>query len=236
MAMKRNTVMIVDDHPMFRRGLRRIIEESGRYEIVAEATVGYEAIRLAGIHEPHIIVSDIQLPGISGLKIARILKKQLPKTQIIFCTMHDDDERLFDALRAGAAGFLAKGVDAADLLNAIDRVAKGEQVINLELMARPQLAWRVLAEFRGMAHDGDRPRTPFPLSVREVEVLDCVAQGLSNKEVADALFITEQTVKNHMTNVLRKLGVEDRVQALLYAVRHGWVEIGHDARTGRVAA
>jgi len=226
-STKTGTVMIIDDHPLFRQGIRRLIEESGRYTVVTEATNGYEAIREADIHEPQIIVSDIQLPGVTGLKIARILKKQHPKTQIIFLSMHMDDDRLFDAVRAGAAAFLTKDVGAEDLIATIDAVSRGEQPINATLLTRPQLAWKVLSEFRTMTDDpATRYKTAMPLSVREVEVLDCVSQGLSNKEVADALFITEQTVKNHMTSVLRKLNVEDRVQAVLFAVKNGWVEIG----------
>jgi DNA-binding NarL/FixJ family response regulator len=241
MAVARNTVMIIDDHPLFRQGLRRIIEDGGQFTVVAEAETGYEAIRLADIHNPHIIVSDIQLPGVTGLKIARILKKQHPRTHLIFCSMHIDDERLFDAVRAGAAAFLTKDVDAQDLVNTLVRVADGEQLINQTLLTRPQLAWRVLTEFRDLSEDGERTtqRTQQngpQLSVREVEVLDCVSQGLSNKEIAEALYITEQTVKNHMTSVLRKLGVDDRVQAVLYAVRNGWVEIGSDPRTVIAAA
>lgn len=228
----RNTIMIVDDHPAFRQGLRRLIEEAGRFRVVAEASTGYEAIRLADVHQPHIILSDIQLPGVTGLKIARILKKQHPSIQIIICSMHVDDERLFDAVRAGASAFLSKEIEAHELLRSIGRVADGEQLINQTVLARPQLAWRVLSEFRNLADTGAAGEglaanaNSMPLSVREVEVLDCVAQGLSNREIADALFITEQTVKNHMTSVLRKLEVTDRVQAVLYAVKHGWVEIG----------
>jgi DNA-binding NarL/FixJ family response regulator len=235
MAVKRNTVMIVDDHPLFRGGLRRIIEDGGKFTVVAEAASGYEAIRLADIHQPHIILSDIQLPGVTGLKIVRILKKQHPQTQIVMCSMHIDDERLFDAVRAGASAYVTKDIEAADLLDTLTRVGDGEQVINQTLLSRPQLAWRVLSEFRNLAGEGKdvakaEPASSLNLSVREVEVLDCVSQGMSNKEIADALYITEQTVKNHMTSVLRKLDVNDRVQAVLYAVTNGWVEIGTDYR------
>ena len=232
MVSTRDTIMIVDDHPLFRQGLRRLIEDGSRFTVVAEASTGFEAIRLADIHEPHIILSDIQLPGVTGLKIARILKKQHPATHIIIVSMHIDDDRLFDAVRAGAAAFLSKDIEAQELLDAIARVANGEQLINQTVLQRPHLAWKVLTEFRNLADRGDGANIPkpasssIPLSVREIEVLDCVAQGLSNKEIADALYITEQTVKNHMTAVLRKLEVTDRVQAVLFAVKHGWVEIG----------
>jgi DNA-binding NarL/FixJ family response regulator len=227
MAIQRNTVMIIDDHPLFRQGLRRLIEDGGRFRVVAEAATGYEAIRLADIHQPHVILSDIQLPGVTGLKIARILKKQHPQSHLIMLSMHMDDERLFDAVRAGASAFFTKDIEAADLVTAIARVANGEQLINATVLSRPQLARRVLNEFRTMTGEPAReePKPQMSLSVREVEVLDCVAQGLSNKEIADALYITEQTVKNHMTSVLRKLDVSDRVQAVLYAVKHGWIEI-----------
>lgn len=232
MTSTRDTIMIVDDHPLFRQGLRRLIEDGSRFTVVAEASTGYEAIRLADIHEPYIILSDIQLPGVTGLKIARILKKQHPSTHIIMVSMHIDDDRLFDAVRAGASAFLSKDIEAQELLDVISRVSNGEQLINQTVLQRPHLAWKVLAEFRSLADRGDGanipkpPQSAIPLSVREIEVLDCVAQGLSNKEIADALYITEQTVKNHMTSVLRKLEVTDRVQAVLFAVKHGWVEIG----------
>lgn len=232
-------VLLVDDHPLFRQGLRRLIEASGRFQVVAEASSGHEAIREADIHRPGIILMDIQLPGITGLNVARILKKQHQATQIVMLSMHLDDEHLMDAVRVGASGFLTKDIEASVLIDSLERVAAGEQIINLTVLSRPQLAWRVLSEVRQLTSD-DAPAMaavateirpsiddqPFPLSVREIEVLDCVAQGLSNKEIASELYITEQTVKNHMTSVLRKLEVNDRVQAVLYAARNGWIEIG----------
>ena len=227
--MLRRRVLLVEDHPMYRRGLRRLLEETGRYQIVGEAENGHQAIHLSDVHHPDIIVLDVQLPGVTGLKVARVLRKQQEHVKIVFLTMHMDDERLFDAIRAGAVAFLTKDLDPETLLDAIRRVAAGENLINQIVLARPQLAWRVLSEFRSLANeDGEAAaREQFlPLSAREIEVLDCVAQGLSNKEIAEELFVTEQTVKNHMTSVLRKLDVNDRVQAVLYAVKHGWIEIG----------
>lgn len=225
-------VLIVDDHPLFRQGLRRLINEGG-FQVVAEAGNGHEAIREADIHRPHLALIDIQLPGITGLNVARILKKQHPSMHIVILSMHIDDERLFEAVRAGASAFLTKDIEAQDLTSSLDRVVRGEQIINTAVLSRPELAWRVLAEFRQLTGDEEPdaekflPNSPrLPLSVREIEVLDCVAQGLSNKEIAEELFITEQTVKNHMTSVLRKLDVNDRVQAVLRAVRNGWIEIG----------
>ena len=226
--MLRRRVLLVEDHPLYRRGLRRLLEETGRYLVVGEAENGHQAIHLADVHHPDLIVLDVQLPGVTGLKVASVLRRQRDDVKLVFLTMHMDDERLFAAIRVGAVAFLSKDLDPDAVLEAIRRVAAGENLINQLVLARPQLAWRVLTEFRSLAGDGDAvAREQFlPLSSREIEVLDCVAQGLSNKEIADELFVTEQTVKNHMTSVLRKLDVNDRVQAVLYGVRHGWIEIG----------
>jgi DNA-binding NarL/FixJ family response regulator len=224
-------LLIVDDHPLFRQGLRRMIEEGGDFTVVAEASNGHEAIRQADIYKPDIAMIDVQLPGVTGLNIARILKKQHPSMRIVILSMHIDDDRLFEAVRVGASAFLTKDMDAPELIRALEQVAMGEQIINVAVLSRPDLARRVLTEFRHLTGEGgpsERPlsnRQRLPLSVREIEVLDCVAQGLSNKEIADALYITEQTVKNHMTSVLRKLSVDDRVQAVLCAVKNGWIEI-----------
>lgn len=206
-----------------------MLEETGRFQIVGEATNGHEAIHLADVHHPEVVIMDVQLPGVTGLKIARVLRKQHPQTKIVFLSMHVDDERLFDAIRVGAAAFLTKDIDGETLIESVRRVLSGENLINTLILSRPQLAWRVLSEFRALASGPQAVEAgiaALPLSAREIEVLDCVAQGLSNKEIAGELYVTEQTVKNHMTSVLRKLDVNDRVQAVLYAVKNGWIEIG----------
>lgn len=234
--MLKRRVLLVEDHPMFRRGLHRMLEDTGRFQIVGEAENGHEAIHLADIHHPELILLDVQLPGVTGLKIARVLRKQHQNAKLIFLSMHVDDERLFDAIRAGASAFITKDVDGDTLIESLRRVLAGENLINQLILSRPQLAWRVLSEFRALSTDGateakdaDLAVASLPLSAREIEVLDCVAQGLSNKQIADELYVTEQTVKNHMTSVLRKLDVNDRVQAVLFAVKNGWMEIGPQA-------
>ena len=234
---------------MFRRGLRRMLEDTGRFQVVGEAENGHEAIHLADVHHPELILIDVQLPGVTGLKIARVLRKQHQNAKLIFLSMHVDDERLFDAIRAGASAFITKDTDGDSLVDALRRVLAGENLINQMILSRPQLAWRVLSEFRALSNDGEQGAgakeselafAALPLSAREIEVLDCVAQGLSNKEIADELYVTEQTVKNHMTSVLRKLDVNDRVQAVLFAVKNGWIEIGPQpyaaVESARVAA
>lgn len=229
--MLKRQVLLVEDHPMFRRGLRRLIEESGRFQVVAEAENGHAAIHLADVHHPELILMDVQLPGVTGLKIARVLRKQHQNAKIVFLSMHVDDDRLFDAIRAGASAFLTKDIDAETLVESLRRVMAGENLINQLILSRPALAWRVLSEFRALSTEPssvgqEGALAALPLSAREIEVLDCVAQGMSNKEIADELYVTEQTVKNHMTSVLRKLDVNDRVQAVLFAVKNGWIEIG----------
>jgi DNA-binding NarL/FixJ family response regulator len=213
-----------------------MLEDSGRFTIVGEAQNGHEAIHQADIHHPELILIDVQLPGVTGLKVARVLRKQNPTTKIVFLSMHVDDERLFEAIRAGAVAYITKDTDAETLIDCLRRVSAGENLLNQLVLSRPQLAWRVLSEFRTLANDPEADTViasgALPLSSREIEVLDCVAQGLSNKEIADALFVTEQTVKNHMTSVLRKLNVNDRVQAVLFAVKNGWIEIGPQPYAG----
>jgi DNA-binding NarL/FixJ family response regulator len=230
--MLKRRVLLVEDHPMYRKGVKRLLEDTGRFQVVGEAVNGHDAIHQADIHRPEIVLIDVQLPGVTGLKIARVLRKQHHNMKIVFLSMHLDDERLFDAIRSGAVAFLTKDVDQETLVDSLRRVAQGENLINQLILSRPQLAWKVLSEFRQLTGDNEEARereiafAALPLSAREIEVLDCVAQGLSNKEIADELYVTEQTVKNHMTSVLRKLDVNDRVQAVLYAVKNGWIEIG----------
>jgi DNA-binding NarL/FixJ family response regulator len=225
MSLKRR-VLLVEDHPMFRRALKRILEDTGRFTVVAEAENGHSAIHLSDVHHPDLIILDVQLPGVTGLKIARVLRKQQPHAKIIFLSMMADDDRLFEAIRSGASAFLTKDIETNVLLESIQRVAAGENLINPMVLSHPALARRVLSEFRSLTNPHASGKSALPLSTREVEVLDCVALGLSNKQIAETLYVTEQTVKNHMTSVLKKLDVSDRVQAVLYAVKNGWMEIG----------
>ena len=217
-------VLLVDDHPVFRSGLRRVLEATGRYEVVAEAGNAHEAIRAAEETRPGLILLDVQLPGITGLRITRILRRKQTRARIVVISVHVDDDRIIEAVRAGAVGFLQKDIGAEALTTALARICAGENLLRAEMLARPDLARRLRAELRlpGERSGGDGP---MPLSTRELAVLDCVAQGLSNKEIAEELFVSEQTVKNHMTSVLRKLTANDRVGAILHAVRQGWMEV-----------
>jgi DNA-binding NarL/FixJ family response regulator len=224
--MFKRRVLIVDDHPFFRVGLRRMLEAEGRIMVVGEAASGYQALHQAEVHRPDLVLMDVQLPGVTGMQIASALRRQSPNLAIVFLSMHVDDDRLFAAIRAGALGFLTKDADGATLVESVLAVLRGENLLQQAVLSSPALARKVLTEFRSMNQGGEAAESDVMLSPRELEVLDCLIMGNSNKEIAARLYITEQTVKNHMTSVLRKLQVDDRVAALRYAVTQGWAEIG----------
>src|SRR4051794_32244913 len=224
--MLKRRIMIVDDHPIFRSGLRRILEMDSRLAVVAEAKNGHTALHEADIHRPSLVILDNQLPGVTGLQVASALRRERPSTSIMFLSMHVDDDRLFSAIRVGAAAYLTKDADPHKILETVHAVLRGENLLHQAVLTNPELARRVLGEFRSLSEGNGAGAPEVSLSPRELEVLDCLVMGQSNKEIGDALFITEQTVKNHMTSVLRKLEVDDGVAALRYAVSKGWAEIG----------
>ena len=219
-------VMIVEDHPVFRVGLRRILAAHERIAVVGEASSGYQALHLAEMERPDLVVMDVQLPGVTGLRIAGALRRRAPGIAIVFLSMHVDDDRLLAAIRAGAVGFLTKDSDPALIVESVLAVLGGENLLPQAVADSPALARHVLSEFRTMNQNGDSGEPGVALSHRELEVLDCLVMGYSNKEIAQRLYITEQTVKNHLTSVLGKLQVDDRVAALRYAVSRGWAQIG----------
>jgi DNA-binding NarL/FixJ family response regulator len=230
--MTRVQILIVDDHPLFRRGIRWSLENEYDLLVVGEAADGPAAIQQADLLVPDIVLVDLNMPQMSGLDVTRILKRRHPQVGIIILTMHEDDEQLFHAIRVGAAAYCTKDVEADELIRLIRRVARGEYLINDNVLSRPFVASRVLDQFRELsqldhASDGVFSR----LTPREVEILDCVAQGNSNKEIARLLGISDQTVKNHITSILRKLAVNDRTQAVIYALRHGWIKLGEEVVT-----
>lgn len=197
-----------------------------RVVVVGEATNGHQALHLAEIERPDLVIMDVQLPGVTGIQIANALRRLAPGIAIVFLSMHVDDERLFAAIRAGAVGFLTKDCEPAVIVDSVMAVLDGENLLHRSVLGNPMLAQRVLREFRSMAQQQTGAESEITLSPRELEVLDCLIMGNSNKEIASQLYITEQTVKNHMTSILRKLQVDDRVAALRFAVTHGWAEIG----------
>ena len=222
-------ILIVDDHALFRVGIANILGREPDFEVVGEADDSRSAIDRAIETSPNIILMDLSLPSPGGIETTQRIKRELPSTAIIVLAVSEDEDALFDAIKAGAAAFILKDVGPDDLVTIIRRVVSGEYLINDKVFAKPSVASRVLKEFRELAVYGQEAAPIFaPLSPREVEILDNIAQGMTNKQVAYALSISEQTVKNHMSSILRKLSVNDRTQAVVYAMRQGWIRMPED--------
>ncbi len=220
------SIMLVDDHPLVRQGLRRILEVQEDFEVIMEVADGAEALRLIKQLTPDIVLLDINLPNKNGLQITRELRQTNPDIAIIVLTAYHDDEQIFHAIRAGATAYFPKDVTPRRLIDAIQKVKAGNYVIDDEVLDQPEAASWILQQFDHVAYiDGEPNQTFAPLSPREMEILQHIAKGESNKEVAYSLGISRQTVKNHMTSILRKLAVNDRTQAALYAVKRGWIRL-----------
>ena len=225
--MHKITVMLVDDHPVFRQGLRRVLEGEDDIEVVAEVDDGQEALHQAKQLVPDVMLLDINLPGMNGLQVARALKDTLLEIGIIMLTAYHDDQQVFHAIRAGASAYFPKDVSPRRLIEAVRLVHQGSYVIEDRVLSKPQVGQWLLKQFEQAEADadGDLGSLMVPLSPREMEILQQIAQGKSNKEIAYELGISRQTVKNHMTSILRKLAVNDRTQAAIYALRRGWIRL-----------
>ncbi len=209
------TVLIVDDHEVVRRGIRAYIETVTEFHVVGEAASGEEAIELARDLIPDVVLMDLILPGIDGVEATRQIKKHSPRTQIVVLTSYHEDEHIFPALKAGATAYILKDIRMDRLTEALLKAVNGEVILH------PHVAARVLQNIRGASEDETNPYTE--LSERELEVLKLLANGLSNSRIAEQLFISESTVKGHISNILSKLHVADRTQAAVFAWREGIV-------------
>ena len=215
------TVMIVDDHEMVRRGACSYLEAQPDISVVAQASSGEEAVRLAQEHIPDVVLMDLVMPGMDGVEATRKVKNASPRTQIIILTSFHQDEHIFPALQAGAISYLLKDVKAAELLEAIRRAAQGEATLH------PKIAARVIKTFRDLENEEASPFTA--LTEREMEVLKLIAKGYSNEQIAEQLVISLGTVKGHVSNILSKLHLVDRTQAAVYAWQKGVVRRGDDS-------
>jgi DNA-binding NarL/FixJ family response regulator len=228
-SFERVKILIVDDHALFRVGMRQILEREPDLEVVAEADDARTALDAAFATNPDVILMDLSLPAPGGIETTQRVKRELPAAAIVVLSTEEDEDALFEAIKAGAAAFILKDIAPEDLVMIIRRVVAGEYLINDKVFSKPAVASRVLKEFRELAVYGQEAAPIFaPLSPREVEILDNIAQGMTNKQVAYALSISEQTVKNHMSSILRKLAVNDRTQAVVYAMRQGWIRMPED--------
>ena len=214
-------VMICDDHALFRRGLIMVLESEDGIEVVAEAEDGSEAVAKAEELAPDVVLMDVRMPRVSGIEATRSIADSVPTAKILMLTVSDEEDDLYDAIKAGAAGYLLKEISIEEVATAIRAVVSGQSLIS------PSMASKLLSEFTNLAKKADeRQALPTPrLTERELEVLKLVAQGMSNREIAGELYISENTVKNHVRNILEKLHLHSRMEAVVYAVREKLLDI-----------
>lgn len=221
------SVVVVEDHPIFRQGLVDAFAVEDDIQVVGQAAEGHAGLALIKQLAPDVAVVDVNLPNINGQQLTRHLKTEKKNaTRVVLLTAYDDSSQVVHAMAAGAAAYCVKDIDPAKLVDIVRAVAQGGFVVGEQVLDQPSLQrWLgERSELSGRVYSD--PGEPFePLSGREMEVLECVTHGMSNKEIATHLDISHQTVKNHVTAVLRKLNVEDRTQAAVYALRRGWVRL-----------
>lgn len=214
--MVKTQILIADDHPVFREGIRKLFDDQVDLEVVGQADNGEEAVRLAVELKPNLILMDIMMPKLNGIEATRQIKQQLPATAILLLSGYSYDSYVLAALRAGAAGFLSKGARSNQLLDAVRAVQKGEPVLD------PSLAYKILSELVATGDSDMKPRLE-ELHEREIDVLKLAAKGMTNRAIADQLFISERTVQTHFANIFRKLNVGSRTEAVLRALKAGWL-------------
>lgn len=214
------TVLLVDDHALVRQGVRAFLQTQPDIEVVGDAASGEEALRLAGDSAPDVVLMDLLMPGMDGVETTRRLKAISPRSQVIMLTSYHDDAHVLPALRSGALSYLLKDVGAEELADTIRKAARGDVVLH------PRIAAQVIGALHGGGANksSDLTAAEPPLTTREIEVLRLIATGISNAEIAAQLFVSEKTVKSHVSNILGKLHLADRTQAAVYAFRQGIVK------------
>lgn len=215
-------VLIVDDHALFRRGLEMVLAGEDDIEVVGEGSDGLEAVEMAGDLLPDVLLMDIRMPRRSGIEACTAIKDTVPSAKIVMLTISDEEEDLFEAIKAGASGYLLKEISIDEVPQAVRAVHGGQSLIS------PSMASKLITEFASLAKRSEERQQQVPapkLTDREMEVLRLVARGLGNREIAKELFISENTVKNHVRNILEKLQLHSRMEAVVYAVREKLLEI-----------
>lgn len=221
-------IIIIDDHQLFREGVKRILDFEASFEVVAEGDDGIEAMDLVQKYQPHVVIMDINMPNMDGIEATKGLVERYPDTKVIMLSIHDDENYVQHALKTGARGYLLKEMDADALIEAVRVVADGGSYLH------PKVTHNLVKEYRRLAVEEDSgqsahaPEIRRPLHLltrRECEVLQLLADGQSNRTIGETLYISEKTVKNHVSNILQKMNVNDRTQAVVMAIKNGWVEV-----------
>lgn len=227
-------ILVVDDHPLFRQGVVDTLSLEPDFAVIGEAKSGEEALEFIRKMQPDVAIVDVNLPGMNGQQVTQqVVGEKLP-SRIILLTAYDDQEQKLHAMMVGASAYCVKDVQPESLAQTVRIVAGGNYVIGEEMLSPEELEQWLYPEGESEPSFYSELGEPYePLSKREMEVLGQLTRGLSNKEIATELGISHQTVKNHVTSILRKLGVEDRTQATLYALRRGWVRLQDDDKEGQ---
>ncbi|MHA7139593.1 response regulator [Rossellomorea arthrocnemi] len=220
-------IVIIDDHQLFREGVKRILEFEPSFNVVAEGDDGSEAMNLVETHEPDVVLMDINMPKTNGVEATRELMDRYPDTKVIILSIHDDENYVNHALKTGALGYLLKEMDSEALVDAVKIVADGGSYVH------PKVTHNLVTEYKRLANaqnsggfQQSEVRRPLHLLTRrECEVLQMLADGKSNRGIGEGLYISEKTVKNHVSNILQKMNVNDRTQAVVTAIKNGWVEV-----------
>jgi len=226
--MEQITLVIVDDHPLFRQGVADALAIDPRLKVIGQAAHGEKGLELILAQRPQVAVVDVNLPGMNGQQITHEIASERMGTRVILMTAYADAEQMLHAAIAGAAAFCSKDIQPEELTRIVFNVAAGKYVMNRQVMNKVDFEAWLSRQLDSVRRSYSEPGSPFhPLSDREMEVLVLVVEGKSNKEIAALLGISHQTVKNHITSILRKFGVEGRTQAVVYALKRGWVKLNY---------
>ncbi|WP_416729640.1 response regulator [Fictibacillus sp. JL2B1089] len=230
-APEKTKIAIIDDHRLFREGVKRILDMEDQFSVVAEGDDGSEAENIVRDHNPDVVLMDINMPNINGVEATRRLVEKSPDTKVIILSIHDDETYVSHAVQTGASGYLLKEMDADSLIEAVRVVADGGAYLH------PKITYNLLNEFRRLSTTNSKQQNKAgfveveyrkPLHIltrRECEVLQLLADGRSNRTIGEELYISEKTVKNHVSNILQKMNVNDRTQAVVEAIKNGWVKV-----------
>jgi len=221
-------VLVADGQPLFRRGVCSSLSQLADVEVLEESEVNERVLATIEASPPDVVLVDIDTPSLGGLELCRRIKRTLPRVAIVLLSSHPEDKQLFEAIKSQASAYLGKQTGADELVQVIRRCAQGEHPINESFVNRPRVAEQILHQFQELSRERETADFISPLTPKETEILDYMAQGYLNKQIADVLSVSEQTIKNHISSILRKLNVNARTQAVVVAIKKGLVSISKE--------